>query len=113
MFGGRSRLTWGMMPMRRALIALSIALPLVLGTVAHADGMRCGQRLANTGETLGEVRGKCGPPTSAERHVEYNQDGTGTAVDTWVYDRGPHDLIRILKFVNGRLRLIEVGGYGN
>lgn len=99
--------------MKRIVEGGSIVFLLLLGQGVGADeSMRCGQRLVSCGEPIGEVSRKCGPPSSTERHYEYNQDGTGSTVDTWVYNRGAQELVRILTFVNGRLRHIEVGGYG-
>jgi hypothetical protein len=82
---------------------------------AHADGMRCGEWLVDKGMTTGEVALRCGPPTLQEhREAIRDADGnvTSLAIDTWTYNFGPQSFIRILGFVNGRLRGIDVGGYG-
>jgi hypothetical protein len=88
-----------------------------IGNIAAADGMRCGQRLVNVGDTSGEVLFKCGAPTFADRRVETpaSPDGSSRTItcDAWTYNLGPHDFVRVLNFVDGTLRSIELGGYGD
>ncbi len=75
---------------------------LVFGVLAATTvfaGMRCGGRLVEIGDTEYEVLRKCGEPS----HKEANQ---------WIYDRGAGSFIKILKFGNGKLQFIRLGGPG-
>src|SRR5262245_46262779 len=95
---------------------LLVAALLALSAVAHADGMRCGDRLVTEGETSAEISMKCGTPTRADRRVAIrSSDCTSVEVtiDTWLYNLGPKSFQRILTFENGRLVSIETAGYGS
>ena len=89
-------------------LVIAIALVLCCGaSIARADGMRCGERLVKIGDTTGEVAIKCGPPSWRSSSGECEE------IETWTYDLGPQDFVRILTFVDGRLREIEAGEYGS
>jgi hypothetical protein len=82
---------------------------------ASSASFYCGDRIVDSGQTTAEVAGRCGAPS----FVEHRDEVRGTvdaprtvAVDSWTYDRGPGQLVRILTFVDGTLRRIESGGYG-
>lgn len=93
--------------------ALLVAYLLGAASMAHADTLRCGGRLVKEGESTGEVQMKCGEPTTRDRRIEI-LDGafSSITIDTWMYNLGPNDFVRILTFVNGTLRRIETGDYG-
>ncbi len=93
--------------MLKRVVRASFVAAVSLATIAHADGMRCGDRLVSEGETGGEVLLKCGAPYSADR-----QAGPRGTIDTWVYNFGPKTFLRILTFRNSRLVTIETGNYG-
>jgi len=88
---------------------------LLAATVWADDSLRCGERLVHLGEYEAAVGDKCGPPTHAERHyIESGGDVPGhITIDIWVYDRGPGEFVRILRFDDGVLRYIEPGEYGH
>ena len=65
------------------------------------SSIQCGRGIIKTGNTKTEVRAKCGEPTSEE---------SGGRI--WVYDRGPHELIKYLTFRGIKLMRIQVGDYG-
>lgn len=72
--------------MKSPITTWPVALILALGPAqfAFADGdFTCGGHIIEQGMELEQVKEYCGPPT----------DDTG---DTWVYDRGPDELIVII-----------------
>ena len=93
--------------------AFFVACLLGASSVAHAGSLRCGGRLVKEGDSTGEVQMKCGEPTTRDRRIEF-LDGASSSVtiDTWMYNLGPTDFVRILTFVNGTLRRIDTGDYG-
>ena len=90
---------------------------------AHADSMRCGNRIVKDGDTIEKVLAVCGEPASRERTwiqraPRYELGGTyysfpGTeevAVDLWTYDFGRNRLMRRVRFVDGLvLSIVELG----
>jgi hypothetical protein len=103
-----------------AAIAGSMALP------AHADGLRCGNRLIRDGDARAEVRAFCGEPVDVQtrtilRRPVYNlrgrlvYSGDGLIeipVETWTYNFGPNKLMRRVRFVDGIVDEVETLGYG-
>ncbi len=112
-------------------------LGLMLGSEqALADGMHCGNRIISSGDSLYEVKSRCGPPQDADRRVETRTErrrvrapcahrrGTGArcereleysvevVIDEWTYDFGPRRFVRYLTFVDGKLARVETGSYG-
>ncbi len=81
-------------------------------------------KIISKGMSQYEVVGACGEPAS--RSVIQKQDSIALQpndkapsavtsvpqIEEWVYDFGPNQLIRILKFKDGRLVSTESGGYG-
>jgi hypothetical protein len=102
--------------MRALALALALALVLAAGGAARAeDGMRCRGGLISLGATEDDVRARCGDPTTSDHREEIGYRRglrIRTVVDVWTYDRGRNELIRILTFVDGTLRTIELGDYG-
>ncbi len=100
---------------------------LLLSSAGQAYAFRCGARIVSKGDTASEVRLKCGTPTFiAEReedHLEtYYDQHSGRKltrrvvvglVEEWTYNRGPHQLIHILRFRHGELFEIKTVGYGS
>ena len=78
---------------------------------AGADTMNCGRRIIAREVLSAEVLARCGAPD----HRETWFDGAHAPfppTEVWTYDRGPRQLIRRLRFVNGRLESIDTDGYG-
>ncbi len=100
--------------MRALLLGLVV---LGCASVARADdGLRCGERLVNAGESEADVAAKCGPPTSSATHrcVWRLRGGTlRVTQDTWIYDRGPSEFVRTLHFEDGTLAGVDVGSWGH
>jgi hypothetical protein len=83
-------------------------------TPAGADSMRCGQHLVGTGDRMFQVRELCGEPDikvllSSAYTVEF---GFLPYDEEWQYNFGPQNLMRFLRFRNGRLTSIQTGPHG-
>jgi hypothetical protein len=110
--------------MARFLLLGAIACTLVVGSARNAtagrETLRCGTISVRLGATTAEVLDRCGPPNEMEPtrdDVSWVQSGTVwkeivTRIDTWSYDRGPHEFVRVLTFKNGVLDSIDLRGYG-
>jgi hypothetical protein len=121
--------------MRARIAVWSLVTSLLsLAGSAHADGMRCGTKLVSDGDSPYQVRSLCGAPDQAQQRTELrtiNQWVDGPClyrgqvrcgqvvqytiqvqVDEWLYDFGPHELIRNLVFENGHLIRLYTGSYG-
>jgi len=96
-----------------ALTALLGSVWLWTAPAQAADTVRCGSRLVSVDMTAAEVLGVCGEPS--HRDV-WPQPGVGAgylgAIEEWTYNRGSSQLLRVLRFRNGRLQRIDVDGYG-
>lgn len=107
-------------------IAAALLLALACSPAAHADAMRCGNKLVREGDTLTIVRDLCGEPRdvytrSILRRPSYLRNGRlyyfGDAlvevpVEVWTYNFGPYKLMRRVRFVDGLVEEIETLGYG-
>jgi hypothetical protein len=97
---------------------LAIALALIAcaaGRAAAEDGMRCNGDLISLGDGEAVVQQKCGAPTRSERRDQQayvRGRYLHSVIDTWTYDRGRSEFVRILTFVDGVLRAVELGDYG-
>lgn len=90
--------------------ALLLASPFAYG----ADAMRCGAHLVGPGDRMFEVRELCGEPdikvvlvsalTLTHGLLPYEEE--------WQYNFGPQQLMRFVRFRNGRLTGVETGPYG-
>lgn len=104
--------------------------------LAHADSMRCGNKLVLPGDSMHEVKAKCGEPDDATHRTEVRKivnrvsapcpdnsthancssavvDSVEVAIDEWTYDFGSNRFIQELRFENGKLVSITNGGYGS
>lgn len=98
---------------------------------AAADALRCGRKLVSDGDTLYDVRTRCGDPDNQIHRVEqrtvsqwvqgpciagrcgqYVQRTIEITIDEWTYDFGPHQFISYVTFENGRLISIVSGARG-
>jgi hypothetical protein len=110
----------------RLFIHAAALLMLSVTTSAHADAMRCGNRLVTFGDTRAAVRSICGEPADIQtrsilRRPTYDLNGRTVyfgdgyveiPVEIWVYNFGPYKLMRQIRFVDGRVDEIETTGYG-
>ena len=115
-----------------ALVALAL-LGLEAPRVA-ADAMRCGRKLVSDGDTLYDVRSRCGEPDNKIQRFEVRtvrhwlqgpcvgpdprncgrviERTIEVTIDEWTYDFGPHQFINYLVFEQGRLISIVSGKRG-
>lgn len=122
-----SRSTFG--SLLASVVSASVASTLLLAAsqlvtnVARADTLRCGQRLVTDGDTLYEVRTRCGEPVSALRRTEYRtvrlwvagravEQSIEISIDEWIYDFGPHRFVQHLTFEQGKLITVVSGHRG-
>jgi hypothetical protein len=112
--------------MRAWLAALALSV-LFSPLASDAATLRCGAELASDGASKAEVLLKCGEPLMKETRTEaveekvkrQGQDTTTTTertvyktVEEWTYNFGPHRLMQVVVFENGRLVDVRSGGYG-
>lgn len=97
---------------RRTALVGGLLLALCLAQPAQA--FRCGTQLVQEGDRKHEVLEKCGEPDFRDRQPGVLLPGVGpvNVTETWYYNPGPHRLLRILTFHQGRLRSRETGGRG-
>jgi hypothetical protein len=103
---------------------------LLLGLLASspAFAFRCGTKIITEGATRTEVLAKCGEPAdmvtlrsvyrrpviwSHGRPYYIGADFMEVPVEHWVYNLGPHKLMRRLRFEGGVVTEIETLGYGH
>ncbi len=96
----------------------AVALVAFLAPNARAaeDALRCGEWLVTVGAEAREVVEKCGPPTAATRRDVTSRvrgQRLRSVFETWTYDRGPTEFVRVLYFQDNVLKTIEVGSYGH
>ncbi len=109
-------------------------LPLLMGLIftvifimfpgRNALALRCGSSLVEIGDRKYEVLQLCGEPVYIEKwtdeavlyHIGKKRPGDvnisriSTAhVEEWTYNFGPMNFLRFLRFVDGKLRTIELG----
>ena len=87
---------WLTKKMTTLLVGIFSVAILSPSTASATGAMRCGEKLVEQGTTRSEVRQLCGEPTSIEKNG-----------DIWIYDRGPHRLLKIIKFVQDTVEFID------
>lgn len=93
---------------------------LFAGRPAHSGGgLRCGNKLVSVGDHRAQVYALCGEPDSVAIYYyhRYN-DGPyhnhqDVQVTEYIYNFGPNKFMRQLRFVGGKLKSIELIGYGH
>ena len=78
------------------------------------DSLRCGSRIISVDAILPAVLAACGEPSYRDVWRYYDDSYARYVGDTevWTYNFGPNQLLRILRFREGRLVAIETDGYG-
>lgn len=101
--------------MKSISILFALCAWLVAATPAHAaDSIRCGSRLASVGMTAAEVLSVCGEPSYRDVWAQPGGTGSGYLGNTeeWTYNFGSSQLLRVMRFRQGRLQRIDTDGYG-
>lgn len=122
---------------RRSLAGGAVLMLALMGLPAPhaaADTVRCGRKLAVEGDSLYDVRSRCGEPDNQIHRVELRTvrewvqgscDGKDqtqcgrmvehtveVVIDEWTYDFGPTQFIQHLLFEQGRLVHVVPGQRG-
>lgn len=105
--GGR----FGKDTMKTLTIMLALGFAALCTPVQALDTLRCGSRLVSTQMTAAEVLGACGEPAFRDVWAQADRGALG-AVEEWTYNFGSSQLLRVLRFRQGRLLRIEAEGYG-
>lgn len=102
----------------------------------YANSLRCGNKLVLVGDTMYQVKTKCGDPDDAihrtemrtvtheesepcensQQHVRCTKSvetSIEVIIDEWTYDFGTNRFIEKLRFENGSLASITDGDYGS
>jgi hypothetical protein len=101
-------------------LCLGAVLPVASGST---DSLRCGNKLVVSGDTLYDVKMRCGEPAFATRRTELRSvsgwgPGAGATrtievvIDEWTYDFGPQKFVQYLTFEQGRLVYVVAGHRG-
>jgi hypothetical protein len=102
--------------MRRAWVrwVLLAACMLPAGPVSAGDSLRCGSRIVSVKALAAQVAAVCGEPVYVDRWEFDAPPYGGFVVDTevWYYNFGANQLLRLLRFRNGRLVDVDTDGYG-
>lgn len=101
----------GRWPLRTAAL-LSAAL--LAGPAVAGDSLRCGSRIVSVRAIAAQVAAVCGEPAYVDRW-EYEEPPYGRYVadtEVWYYNFGGNQLLRLLRFRNGRLASVDTDGYG-
>ncbi|HEX6241437.1 MAG TPA: DUF2845 domain-containing protein [Polyangiales bacterium] len=121
----------------RSLARCAVLLLILLGASASgaaADTVRCGRKLAVEGDTLYDVRSRCGEPDGQTHRVELRTERAWVqgscdgkeqtqcgrmvertievVIDEWTYDFGPTQFVQHLYFEQGRLLRVVPGQRG-
>ncbi|WP_223633384.1 DUF2845 domain-containing protein [Corallococcus sp. EGB] len=116
----------------RALPAALVVACLALPTLAHASALRCDNKLVSEGASQADALAKCGEPVTRQSKTEYvtnkskvstgrghsereeasTEVTTSTTVEEWTYNFGPHRLMQVAIFRDGRLVDVRSGSYG-
>jgi hypothetical protein len=102
---------------------------------ASATGLRCENKLVQTGDSTYDVKSLCGPPDDVQQRTEARrvaraierpcttdpsgrcafviEDVVQVVIDEWTYDFGPQRFLQFLTFEGGKLLSIKSGGYGH
>ena len=113
--------------MQKARLVSALIVLVILGSLNNAAALRCENRIVSSGDTSSEVLSKCGAPTVQQTRQEeieiFEPVFVGPekvlvarripiTVEEWTYNFGPHNLLYVLTFQNGRVVDIRTRGYG-
>jgi hypothetical protein len=92
----------------RYTLSIFALLFLILFALNNAFAFRCSTRLIHVGDSQFDIHLRCGNPTS-KNIVKTN----GFIIEKWYYNCGPYRFTHILTFIDGTLKTIDKGDYGN
>jgi len=104
------------------LIALGCAA--MLPVSARAEGLRCGSKLVQSGDTRASVRSKCGAPVDVTHKTIFHRpsfvlrgrlffgDEVALDAESWTYNFGPNKFMRRVRFVDGIVEDVDTLDYG-
>ena len=104
-------------------LRVAVATALMLSMVAPAHAFRCGTRIITRGDSAEKILRFCGEPTSVQTRLSQRAfvDRFGRVVPTlvedivieeWTFNRGRHQLVRVVRLENGYVAEIKHLGYG-
>ncbi|RKH17928.1 DUF2845 domain-containing protein [Corallococcus sp. CA047B] len=112
----------------RALSASLVVACLALPSLVHASSLRCDNKLVSEGASTDDALIKCGEPMSRRTRTEYastrykqktaheevsTEVGRSSTIEEWTYNFGPHRLMQVAIFRDGRLVDVRSGNYGS
>jgi len=89
-------------------------LPALLAASTALAELRCGGNLITKGDRAYDVLALCGEPDDREEIAGAYLPGIGVLVaeQRWYYNRGPRELLRVVRMREGRVESIDTAGYG-
>jgi len=110
----------------KKVTAMTAVVFLVMTTMVYGFGgaFRCGGKLIRVGDSKAQVLRCCGQPdlidtegtvtneTTQKVGSEEYTTGSTTIIETWTYNCGPSQFMKILRFSGSQLISIEDGDYG-
>ncbi|HEX3396749.1 MAG TPA: DUF2845 domain-containing protein, partial [Steroidobacteraceae bacterium] len=72
--------------------------------------LRCSDKIIDKGRSRAEVAALCGKPVQVDNTTPY--EGAAVAIEIWIYNFGPNQLMARIRFEDGIVANIETLGYG-
>ncbi len=104
--------------MKKGAFALAlVAAVSIIGVAEQASALRCAGKIIDSGNTKAEVREFCGEPTCTRKPGTVFVKKSGiywpmAADEEWVYNFGPGQFVRLIRFYHGKVVFIQSAGYG-
>lgn len=114
----------GMSKLRLGFRALAVTVSLGAGGAAHADPLRCNDTSVTEGDSKVWLIRACGQPAVSDSYcARFAQPapapyGTPTypavcvLTEEWLYDRGPGNLVAVVRIREGKIISIRYGEQG-
>ena len=89
----------------------------LMGITDQVSALRCQGKIIDNGNTKAEVREFCGEPTCTRKPGTVFVKKSGiywpmAADEEWVYNFGPGQFIKLIRFYYGKVVFIQSAGYG-
>ena len=109
-----------------ALLVLLVASAGAIWPTRAEAAFRCGSRLVTEGDSIGAVRAICGKPTEVHHErirrppilwhnghpLRLLGEDVEVPVEIWIYNLGPDQLMRRIRFEDGVVTEMDTLGYG-